>query len=91
MMASNFSQSWIGSAKRQALNHDVHNGRPHKKMKALLEEGDSSADERRTPSNAGGDPVTENTLSANGDGFTVNQDFARRFEHNKKREELQRC
>lgn len=60
-------------------------------MKALLEEDDSSAGEQKTASKAGGDPVTEATLSANGDGFTVNLDFARRFEHNKKREELQRC
>jgi hypothetical protein len=40
---------------------------------------DSDDDEEDTP----------DTPSAG--GFTINTEFARRFEHNKKREEMQRC
>lgn len=89
--SSVYRQSWRESGKKQALNFDVHTGRPHKRMKALLEEDGSSADEQNTASNGGDDPITKGTLSPNDDGFTINRDFAQRFEHNKKREELQRC
>lgn len=47
----------------------------HSKRK-LLDDSDSESDD-------GGAPV--------GETFQVNQDFARRFEHNKKREEKHRC
>jgi protein KRI1 len=43
----------------------------------LLDDSDSDSDD-------GGAAVE-------GSGFAVNQEYARRFEHNKKREERQRC
>ncbi|KAG8630617.1 hypothetical protein KVT40_002236 [Elsinoe batatas] len=53
--------------------------RPAKRAKLLSDdEASSSGDE------AGGVPLT------NGDGLKINEEFARRFEHNKKREERQR-
>lgn len=73
------------------MDNGIRTERPHKKMKALLEDDESPADERCTSSIATGIPITEDASQANGDGFTVNQEFARRFEHNKKREELQKC
>lgn len=44
----------------------------------LLDDSDSDSDE------GGGAPIQDS-------GFGVNQEYARRFEHNKKREEKQRC
>lgn len=53
---------------------------PSKKMRKLLDE-DSSSD---SGDDAGGVPITDS-----GDtGFTINEEYARRFEHNKKREEV---
>lgn len=43
----------------------------------LLDDSDSDSDD-------GGAAIEDS-------GFAVNQDYARRFEHNKKREERQRC
>jgi protein KRI1 len=44
-----------------------------------LLDSDSSGDE------SGGVPLTDETY------FKINEDYARRFAHNKKREELHRC
>ena len=65
--------------------------RPHKRLKALLDEDDTSAEGDSSSSNVEGVLVQENRVAPIDHGFTVNQEFARRFEHNKKREELQRC
>lgn len=77
------------NAKRPAdtLAADI---RPQKKAKALLEEDDISMEDDSSASNAGGISLREKDYKANGTGFRVNEEFARRFEHNKKREELHR-
>jgi len=62
--------------------------RPEKRIKPLLE--DDTSDEDSESSASGGVPIEQTFPSINNNGFTVNQDFARRFEHNKKREELQK-
>lgn len=63
--------------------------RPRKKMKVLL--GDETSEEKDNLSdNIGGVAVKQEAVSDSDHGFTVNVDFARRFEHNKKREELHR-
>lgn len=49
------------------------------KTKMMLDDSDASSDD----DSVGGAPLES--------GFKVNQDYAKRFEHNKKREELQRC
>lgn len=46
--------------------------------KNLLDDSDSSEDE-----SVGGAPLES--------GFKINEEYAKRFEHNKKREELHRC
>ena len=58
-----------------------------KRTKLLLDNENSDNDSDAS----GGVSINghENDVASN--GFTVNQDFARRFEHNKKREELHRC
>jgi protein KRI1 len=57
---------------------------PSKKARVLLDDSDSNGDSN----NSGGVP-----LNAESDGefdFQINEAFARRFEYNKKREELQK-
>ncbi len=49
--------------------------------RSLFEDGDSSASSGED-SDDGGAQLT---------GFKINEEYARRFEHNKKREERQRC
>lgn len=57
---------------------------PSKKMRKLLEH-DSDSD---SEDDAGGVLLGKQSPDA---GFKINEDFARRFEHNKKREEVARC
>lgn len=57
---------------------------PRKKMKSLMADGRSSSSDGES---SGGAPLGSAVASTT---LTVNEDFARRFEHNKKREELQR-
>ena len=59
------------------------------RTKALLG-GDPSEDEI-TSDEHGGVALGHGGLNSPQNGFKINEDFARRFEHNKKREELQRC
>lgn len=60
-----------------------------KRTKALLED-DTSGDDGASSTN-GGVAVTNVRVSSEDESFKVNEEFAKRFEHNKKREELQRC
>lgn len=83
------AQDGRGSTKRKAESQEeIH--RPQKKARILLE-SDSSDDDLGTPSPPGGVAVTDGTNIDEGDAFQVNQEFARRFEHNKEREELHSC
>lgn len=65
--------------------------RPKKRTKTLLDEDSSSNDDRSSSRDAEGVLVGQGKSSSNGHAFTINQDYARRFEHNKKREEQQKC
>jgi protein KRI1 len=56
---------------------------PAKKPRKLLDD-DSSSD---SGDESGGVPITDQSEPA----FKINEEYARRFEHNKKREELQKC
>ena len=62
---------------------------PRKKAKILLEEDDLS-DQERIDTEISANTREAPSYSGN-DGFTINTDFARRFEHNKRREEVQKC
>ncbi|KAJ5586959.1 uncharacterized protein N7459_002724 [Penicillium hispanicum] len=53
---------------------------PSKKMRTLLDEDSDSGDD------AGGVPIGKSS----GGGFKINEEYAKRFEHNKKREEVQK-
>lgn len=74
--------------KRQALGDSE---RPQKRVKGLLDEDCSSENGQNTSDSAGEVRIPERNASPPEDGFRINENFARRFDHNKKREELQRC
>ena len=71
--------------KRRNPEH-VEDERPAKLLKTLLEEDDSSNEDDIGSSHDNGEFVRDDETG--GHGFKVNPEFARRFEHNKKREEL---
>lgn len=56
---------------------------PSKKMRKLLDD-DSSSD-------SGDDTGGVSLAKSPGANFKVNEEYARRFEYNKKREEVQKC
>lgn len=62
---------------------------PQKNRKVLFNDGDSP-DESDISSQLGGVTVKANGSSFRENEFQVNEDYARRFEYNKKREELRR-
>ena len=80
--------SSLDKSRKRPFPHLVANERPEKKIKALLEDETSGEDSASDVS--GGVPLERSVSPINQSGFTINQDFARRFEHNKKREELQK-
>ena len=62
---------------------------PQKKRKVLFHDDDST-DDNDVSSPLGGVIVKENVGSFGESDLQVNEDYARRFEYNKKREELRR-
>lgn len=56
---------------------------PSKKMRTLWDDDNSS--------DSGDDAGGVSLSKAPETGFKINEDYARRFEHNKKREEVQKC
>ena len=68
----------------------VESDRPAKRLKGLLEEDNISNEDDSVPDNGRGGPVWSDDVEMGGQGFHINHEFARRFEHNKKREELQK-
>ncbi|SLM35540.1 Kri1-like, C-terminal [Lasallia pustulata] len=71
----------MGGMKRARTNGTVDF--PSKRAKILSE--DEGSDDDSDDSADGGAKIDQN-----GDGFNINEEYARRFEHNKKREELHR-
>ncbi len=76
--------------KKRSLQ-DEESVRPQKRTKTLLDEDSSSNDGDSSFKDAEGVSVGQGKSSSNGHGFNINQEYARRFEHNKKREEQQKC
>ncbi|KAF6222840.1 hypothetical protein HO133_000891 [Letharia lupina] len=69
-------------------HEQVESERPTKRLKGLLEEDDISDEEDSVSKNDRRLSVRNDESETGGHGFKVNHEFARRFEHNKKREEL---
>lgn len=57
--------------------------RPSKKMRTLMDDDSSDSGDE-----SGGVPIHNKSSDAS---FKINEDYARRFEYNKKREEVQKC
>lgn len=85
-----FSRGPKISAIKKRSPGQVDDERPAKRMKPLLEEDDTSNEEDQLPNLGGGVLVGSGDSETGDHGFKVNHEFARRFEHNKKREELQK-
>ncbi len=79
----------LNDIKRKSLEQ-VESERPTKRLKALLEEDDTSDGEDSVSGSDGGVLARNDDSGFGGHGLKVNHEFARRFEHNKKREELQK-
>lgn len=83
-LLSSHGQKWVTGVKMKS-DLSIEPDQPPKKVKALLAAEDYEESENSCPS--GGISIGS-IMNGADDSFTVNQDFARRFEHNKKREEL---
>ena len=70
---------------------DEESVRPRKRTKTLLDEDSSSSSSNDDHNSSRDAEVADDKSSSNGHGFTINQEYAQRFEHNKKREEQQKC
>lgn len=68
---------------RKKIKAESHQKTPLQKSSNLLDDSDSDSNSDNE-SEDGGVPLEETD-------FKINAEFARRFEHNKKREELQKC
>ncbi|MCJ1274418.1 KRRI-Interacting protein 1 [Puttea exsequens] len=76
----------LAKRRRPAAQRDE---KPYKKVKALFDYN-STSEEGDDVSSHGGVPVNVKGTSYNSPSLTVNQEYAKRFEYNKKREECQR-
>lgn len=85
--ASNRSLRVLNDNKRRDLEQ-VESERPTKRLKTFLGEDETSAEESTVSGNDRGVSVRNEEPGTAGHGFKVNHEFAKRFEHNKKREEL---
>lgn len=64
---------------------------PAKKRKLRLDEEDSDNSDGDRNGNVAEASQKASQLPIDKLGFKINEDYAKRFEHNKKREELHRC
>ena len=76
--------------KKRSLQ-DEESVRLQKRTKTLLDEDNSSNDDDYFSIDADGVSAGQHKPSSKGHGFNINQEYARRFEHNKKREEQHKC
>ena len=84
---SNNMSLGVGDSSRKRRATSIPDSPTQKRTKLLLDNESSDNDS----DSSGGVSINKDEEDIATDGFTVNQDFARRFEHNKKREELHRC
>ena len=77
-----------GKGQKRKNSKPPQNVSPRKRSRVLLED-ESLEDEETNYHSAANMPSEDQGIRTTGDAFVINQEFARRFEHNKKREELQ--
>ena len=76
---------------KRRIFQDEKSVRPQKRTKTLLNEDSSSEGEDSSSRATQVISQEQDEYKSNGHGFTINQEYARRFEYNKKREEQQKC
>lgn len=86
-MSSSKDPKAVNGVKRRE-SEQVQSERLTKRLKGLLEQDDTSDEERSVSSSDREMIVRDDGSETDVHGFKVNIEFARRFEHNKKREEL---
>lgn len=77
-----------GKGQKRKNSKPSPNVSPRKRSRVLLED-ESLEDEETNHHSAANMPSKDQGIRTTGNAFVINQEFARRFEHNKKREELQ--
>ena len=83
-MASNLTKS-----SRNDLTDLVSTDRPAKRIKLLSD--DEETDNGSSSDSSGGVVLDSSKSTKKGSDFKINEEYARRFEHNQRRVELQRC
>lgn len=86
----------MGSSRELKVSKDIEtqdleeleSERPKKRSKTLLEEDDTSDQDKSVSRDDPVAHVRNDEAETSSHGFKVNHEFARRFEHNKQREEL---
>ena len=81
------SSEFLDEAKRPNAEH-FEGERPAKRLQVLLEEDDLSNGEDKVSAHGNEVSGFKEESESGSLGFKVNQEFAKRFEHNKRREEL---
>ena len=76
---------------KRALHKARESGQPRKKRKALFNGDDLTEKESDVSKDTVETTMNESGGSSEEADFTVNEGYARRFEYNKKREELTKC
>lgn len=71
---------------KRLSSHLLTDSSPPKKPKLLLD--DPSSDEDAPPTSGGAKVTLKGTDGVHDGHFQINEEYARRFEHNKRREEL---
>ena len=69
----------------------VPDGRPSKRMKVLLEDDSDNESSSSTSGGVAIDSRANSKKEPDNSGFKVNEEYARRFEHNQRRAEIHRC
>ena len=77
------------NSSRNSLTDSVSTDRPAKRIKLLSD--DEKTDGGNSSDSYGGVILNSSNPTKNGSDFKINEEYARRFEHNQRRVELQRC
>ena len=88
---ANHSSSQVKTRQKAIKRSTVENAQsdlPRKRLRLLSDDEDFSDQEQDATNGSDEARTTKHDLPSNELGITINKEFARRFEHNKQREEL---
>lgn len=92
-LVENMARKKSAAAKTREANGDAHPKDVISMKKSVLDFDDSDNEEAEPATNGASKKrkATEEAEETEEPAFKINEEYARRFEHNKKREELHRC